>query len=237
MASRLLGMVAISCLLVPAPALADDLGFFAGLDLSAGTTFGSSTETDGGAAFAGGGVVGNIDFGWTEGLGGHVGYRFTPALSALVSYQYMTGDLGWTAAFPAIGEASAFKGAAVSNLLMGNLAYDFALSDSTVLRTSAGAGLALNALRGVVETDVASGSFLDNVADHTRISPAARVGAGIEQQLGPDARLALNASLNYRGAFETGETRTGNAGVTSITPYRIDNVWGADLSASLDFDF
>jgi hypothetical protein len=136
-----------------------------------------------------------------------------------------------------IGAASTFGGTAVSNLLMGNLAYDFALSGSTTLRASAGAGLALNALRGVVETDVGTGSFLDNVADHTQVSAAARIGAGIEQKLTANARFGLDASLDYRGGFETGDTRTGNLGVTSITPYRIDNVWGADLTASLGVDF
>lgn len=145
--------------------------------------------------------------------------------------------MSWEATFPAIGEASDFAGTAVSDLLLGNLAYEYALSGATTVRLSAGAGVSLNSLSGVVETDVGTGLFLDDVADHTEVSPAAQIGAGIQQKIAPNAVLGLNVSLGYAGGFETGNTRTGNLGVTDINPYKIDDVWRTDLTASLGIAF
>jgi hypothetical protein len=226
-----LAVAAVVCL--PLPAFAQDTGFFAGLDVSGGVASGSSGTTDGGAAFAGGGVVDNVDFGETVGVGGHIGYRFSPSLSASLSYRHIRGSVSWDADFPVVGVASAFEGTAVSNVAMGNLAYDVALSDATTLRATAGLGLSFNALSGVVETDKPSGIFLSDVADHTRISPAAQIGAGIEHKFTPNVALSLNASVDYSGGFGTGDTRSGNLGVTPITPYKIDDVWRASLGASI----
>lgn len=227
----------IAASLVPAPALAEDTGFFAGLDLSGGMASGSSRTTDGGASWAGGGVVENVKFGNTTGIGGHAGYRFDPALSGFISYQHIRGDVSWDATFPMLGVASAFKGIAISNVVMGNLAYDFALSGTTSIRASAGAGLSFNTLSSVTETDVATGLFLSDVRDHTRTSPAAQIGAGIWHNITPNAVLGLNASVSYTGGFETGSTRSGNLGITPITPYKIDDVWRTNLSASIRFEF
>lgn len=222
--------------LVPVSALADS-GFFAGLDLSGGIAFGSSKTTDGGALWAGGSVVDNVKFGNSIGIGGHAGYRFDPALSGFISYRHVRGDVSWDAAFPALNVASQFKGNAVSHIIMGNLAYEFPLSDMTSIRTGAGLGLALNSLSKVVETDLGSGSFLADVADNTRISPAARISAGIRHSFAPNAVLGLDASVSYTGSFETGSTRSGNLGITPIGAYRIDDVWRTDLTASIRYDF
>lgn len=221
----LIAPVLIATSLVPVSALAKDIGFFAGLDLSGGMASGSSKTTDGGASWAGGGVVDNVKFGNAAGIGGHAGYRFAPALSGFISYQYIRGDVSWDAAFLMLGVASDFKGAAISNVIMGNLAYDFALSDTTSIRASAGVGLSFNSLSNVVETDLGTGLFLSDVADHTRISPAARISAGIQHKIAANAVLGLDASVSYMGGFETGNTRSGNLGVTPITPYKIDDVW------------
>jgi hypothetical protein len=227
----------MAVLLLPACALAEDAAVFAGLDLSGGWASGSSSTTDGGAAIAGGGVAGNVTFGQTAGIGGHLGYRFDPSLSTFISYGHLRGSVSWDAAFPLFGVASNFRGDAISNLIMGNLAYDWALSDTTSLRASAGLGLSLNSLSGVVESDEGTGLFLADVADHTHISPAAGIGAGIQHKIAPNAALGVNAAVSYVGGFETGDTRSGNLGVTAITPYRIDHVWRANLGASLRFDF
>lgn len=236
MASRqlILALAAAACL--PLPAFAQDTGFFAGVDVTGGMASGSSSTTDGGAAIGGGGVVDNVDFGETFGVGGHIGYRFSPALSAFISYQHVRGDVSWDANF-AKGGISGYEGTAISNAVMGNLAYDLALSDATMLRATAGLGLSFNTLSGVVETDKLSGAFLTDVADHTRISPAAQIGAGIEHKFTPNLALGLNASVGYSGGFETGDTRSGNAGITPITPYKIDDVWRASLGASLRMEF
>jgi hypothetical protein len=227
----------IAASLVPVSARAEDTGFFAGLDWSAGMASGSSKTTNGGAPWAGGGVVSNVKFGGTIGIGGHAGYRFNPALSGFISYQHVRGDVSWDATFPLFGVSSDFKGTAISNVIMGNLAYDFALSDTTSIRTSVGIGLSFNSLSNVVERDVATGLFLADVADRTRTSPAAQIGAGIQHRIAPHAVLGLNASVSYTGGFETGDTRSGNLGVTPITPYKIDDVWRTNLTASLRFAF
>jgi hypothetical protein len=234
---RLSVVVAIAASFFPTCAIAGDSGFFIGLDVTGGMASGSSSTTNGGAAFAGGGVVDNVKFGGTFGGGGHVGYRFSPALSAFISYQYVRGDVSWDADFPHVGAASSFDGTAISNAVLGNVAYDLALSDATSITTSAGVGLSFNTLSKIVETDEPTGQFLSDVADHTHISPMAQIGVGIRQKISPNFVLGLNASVGYTGGFETGSTRSGNLGVTSITPYKIDDVWRANLSASIRLAF
>lgn len=237
MTKKLLMTALIVSSLVPGSASAESTGFFAGLDLSAGMASGSSKTTDGGAPWAGGGVVDHVKFGNTTGIGGHAGYRIAPALSGFISYQHVRGDVSWNAAFPMLGVASDFNGTAISNVTMGHLAYDFAMSDTTSIRVSAGAGLSFNSLSNVLETTSGAGIFLAEVADHTQISPAARIGAGIRYKFAPNAALGLDASVSYTGGFATGSTRTGNLGVTSITPYKIDDVWRTSLNASMRFEF
>ena len=237
MASRPWIAATVVAAFIPAPALADDTGFFAGLDLSGGAAFGSSGTTDGGAPWAGGGVVGNVKFHGAVGIGGEIGYRFDPALSAFVSYRHSQGGVNWDVDFPAFGIVSGFEGTAASDAVMANLGYDFALSGDTTLRASAGVGLSFNTLSDVVEKDGASGLFLADIAGHTHVSPAAQLGAGIRHRLAPSAILGLDAALSYNGGFATGTTRSGNLGVTPINPYGIDDVWRANIGASLRFEF
>lgn len=225
----------MATLFLSASAQAQDNGFFAGLDVSGGLASGSSDTTNGGADFAGGGVVDNVKFGETLGIGGHIGYRFTPSFSAFIGYQYVQGSVNWDANFPLFNITSDFKGDAISNVLMGNLAYDWALSEVTSIRASAGLGMSIDSLSDVVETDRGTGLFLADVADHTRTSPAAQLGAGIQHKITSNMVLGLNAAVSYTDSFETGNTRSGNLGVTSITPYRIDDVWRANLGVSIRF--
>ncbi len=229
--------IAMACALAPAPALAQERGFFAGLDLAAGTASGSSNTRDGGAAFAGGGVVRKVKFGGTTGIGGHLGYRFGPEWSVLVSYQHVRGDIDWDADFPLFGVASGFSGKATSQLLMGHVAYDWALSASTAIRATAGLGLASNTLSNVVETDKGSGLFLSDVAKHTETEPAAMLGIGVQHRLRPKVLLSVDATVSYVGGFRTGDTRSGNLGVTPITPYKIDDVWRAGIGAAVRWEF
>lgn len=236
MSSRILLPTIATTLLLPAAVLAQDSGFFAGLDVSGGWAFGSSDTTNGGAAFAGGGVVDNVRLGETVGVGGHIGYRLDPALSAFVSYQHVRGDVSWDAAFPLFGVTSDFKGDAISHMIMGNLAYDWTLSDATSIRASAGLGVSINSLSGVVETDRGTGVFLADVANRSRTGPTAQIGAGIQRKITTHVVLGLNAAVSYTGSFETGDSRSGNLGVTPITPYEIDDVWRASLGASIRFN-
>jgi hypothetical protein len=237
MPSRPLAALVIAAIIVPAPAIAADPGFFAGIDASAGTASGSSHTTDGGAPFAGGGIVRNVDFGTTIGFGGHVGYRFNAAVSAFVSYRHVRGDIGWDADFPSIGAASSFHGKAVSDAIAANVAYDLPVAAATVVRASAGAGLAFNVLSHVVETDRPTGLFLSDVAHRTRTEPVVRLGLGVEHRLAPRLAAGLAASASYDGGFETGDTRSGNLGITAINPYRIGHVWRTGLAASIRFRF
>lgn len=219
------------------PVLAQDAGLFSGVDVSAGIASGSSDTTDGGALFGGGGVVENVEFGPALGIGGHVGYRFDPTLSAFISYRYESGDVSWDANFPTLGGGSRFAGNAISNTILANLAYDLTLSEATSIELSAGIGIALNTLDGVTETDIGTGTLFADVEDHTRLTPAAQVGVGIRHRLGPEATLGVDASLAYAGSFETGDSRDVSGSVTAINPYEIDNVWRARLTASLQFAF
>jgi hypothetical protein len=237
MAQGLLGLAVLAAIACPVAASAGEPGFFAGLDVSGGTAFGSSGTTNGGAPIAGGGIVGDVRFGETWGIGGHAGYRFNPAVSAFVSYQHIRGSIGWTAAFPLYGVSSRFDGSAVSNAILGNIAYEFPLSDATTIRTTAGLGVSFNTLSGVVETDVASGQFLSNLADHTNAGAMALVGLGLGHWIAPNAEVGLDGSIAYAGSFETGNTRSGNQGITGINPYGIDDVWRANLSGSIRFEF
>jgi hypothetical protein len=237
MSYRLLASAVIALLLAPVSAFADEAGFFAGLDAAGGIAFGSSSTTDGGASFAGGGVVGDVKFKGTAGLGGHAGYRFESPLSAFVSYNYIQGRVRWAAHYPLFGVSSNFKGTTASHSLMGNLAYDFTLSDATAFRTTAGLGLSFNTLSSVVETDAATRLFLADLATKTRVSPTAQVGAGIRHRLTDSITWGLNTSVSYSGGFATGHTRSGNLGVTSINPYKIDDVWRINMGTSIGFRF
>ena len=230
-------LCAVLFVALPAMALAEDRDFFVGLDLIGGIAGGTSSTTDGGAPFALGGVVDDVTFGTATGIGGHIGYRVDPALSAFVSYQHLRGDVSWNASFPAIGVVSDFEGKAISDMVLANVAYEVPLSEATAIRGTAGIGLSFNTLSDVVETDRGSGIFLADVAKHTEIDPAAQIGAGLRHKLASNAVLGLDASLAYSGGFETGNTRSGNLGVTDINPYKIDHVWRANLGASIRFEF
>lgn len=237
MSSRLLPSAVVIASFIPLPAFAEQLGFFAGMDISGSAAYGSSSTTNGGAPIAGGGVVGNVKFGRGVGIGGHIGYRFDPAWSIFISYQHVRNDVSWDANFAAYGVTSDFAGTAISNGILGNVAYDLAVSDATSLRLSAGLGVTSNSFSNVVETDKATGLFVSVVADEAHLSPMARIGAGLRHKVLANVELGVDASATYAGGFETGNTRRGNLGVTSIMPYRIDDVWRADVSASLRVAF
>src|SRR5690606_27840908 len=112
--SLLLAMVVAA---LPISAFAQGPGFFAGLGASAGIAHGSSGTKNGGG-FGGGGVVENVKFGTTAGIGAHVGYRFDNRLSGFVSYQYVRGDVDWDANFPRFGQTINFSGTASSNAIL-----------------------------------------------------------------------------------------------------------------------
>lgn len=224
----------------PMAAMAQDQDFFVGIDVLGGMAFGSSSTTDGGGIlplFDGDGVVGNVSFGKTIGIGGHVGYRFDPAWSAILSYQHIRGDISWDATFTNFGGASEFAGDAISNAIIGNVAYERPLSQATAMKLSAGLGVSFNKLTGIVETNKPTGEFVSDVAGKTKAAPLAQIGAGIHHKLTHSATIGLDALLAYTSGFETGNTRSGNLGVTEINPYKIDDVWRTNLGASFRLDF
>jgi len=218
-------------------ASAADSNFFAGLDFAIGAASGSSNTVDGGAPFAGGGIVTDVDFGGTRMIGGHVGYRLTPALSLSLSYRNTQGDIRWNANFPLFAISSAFQGSAISNAILGNLALRIPLSTATAARLSAGAGLSFNKLSGVAEIDRATGIFLADIENHTKLRPTAQIGIGLRHHILPRLALGLDGSLAYAGGFETGTTRSGNLGITDINPYAITDVWRKNIGVSLTVDF
>jgi opacity protein-like surface antigen len=223
--------------LLPACACAAESGFFGGIDVSASRMHGSSDTRDGGAAFAGGGVVGNVKFGNAAGIGGEFGYRFDSPWSASIGYQHVRGRIGWEADFPMFDIASRFAGHATGNAIMANVAREFPLSDAVAIRAFAGMGITYNTLSDVVETDVGTEAFLSDVGRHTRTGPVARLGLGIQYRLTRKMLLGLDASYVHAGGFRTADTRSGNLGVTEIVPYRIDRAKRTDLAVSLRRDF
>lgn len=230
-------VVAMVLTALPMPILAKELGVFTGIEVSGGTAHGSSSTRNGGAALAGGGVVENVRFGTTVGIGGHVGYQINSDWSVFLSYEHIRGDIRWDANFPAFGVESAFSGTATSNAILANVGYDFPLSSATTVQVIAGAGVAFNSLSSVVETDKATSIFLSDVKSHTQTNPIAQIGAGIQHEITPNAILGLNATAAYTGGFQTGSVRTGNLGVTEITPYKINNVWRTSIGASAQIRF
>lgn len=223
---------------LPVSAFAEEPGFFAGVDVSGGAAWGSSSTKDGGAPFSNGGVVRDVKFGGTVGIGGHIGYQFNPAWSAFISYQHTRGNISWDADFPQFfNETSLFAGKAISDAIMANIAYKFHLSDATSIQTSAGLGVTFNTLSGVVETDKGTGLFVSDVANHTTSSAIAQLGAGVRHKITPNWVLGLDVTVAYIGGFETGNTRFGNLGTTDIVPYKIDNVWRTNLVASMQYRF
>lgn len=238
-----LGMLILSAVIpafFPVGAAAGKQNFFAGLDVFAGMAFGSSSTKDGGGLppfGAADGVVGNVRFGETVGVGGHVGYRFDPAWSASISYHHIFGDIRWDATFPAFGSVSRIAGDATSDVLVANVIHMRHLSDATALSLKAGLGVGFNRLSDLVETRKADGHFISNVAGKTKAAPVAQIGAGVLHSFSPNATIGFDALLSYAGGFETGSTRRGNLGVTGINPYRIENVWRTNLGVSARFEF
>lgn len=227
---------------LPSAALAEDLdkGFFAGIDLLGGFATGSSSTTNGGGTppvYHSDGVVRDVTFGNTLGIGGHIGYRLDPNWSAFASYHYIRGDIGWSADYPSLGIASDFSGDAYSNVLMGNVAYRHALSDETSLILKAGLGVSLNTLSDITEVNPTDGSLISHLANHTKASPAGQVGVGFQHAITSNVTLGLDASLGYAGSFETGDTRTLGSDVMEINPYEIENVWRGNLGGSLKVNF
>jgi hypothetical protein len=47
----------------------------------------------------------------------------------------------------------------------------------------------------------------------------------------------VNVAVAYTGEFETANTRFGNLGTTEINPYKIDDVWRANVMASMQYRF
>lgn len=229
----LLTLVALSALL-PATGFAHAHGFFAGLDASGGITHGSSSTRDGGWPPAGGGIVSDVKFKHTAGIGGHVGYHFDSRWSVFLSYRYTRSDISWKATYPDLDEASLFDGKASSNTILANVGYDIPLANALVLSATAGVGVAYNSLHDVVETDAYDSSpFLSDVEDHDHTSTAAQLGVGLRYAATPRTTISLDFAATYQGGFRTGDTRSGNLGVTPINPYKIDDVWRMSLGASV----
>ncbi len=224
---------------VPFASLAQQPGFFAGLDAAVGTTRGSSSTRDGGGDFGAGGIgiVSDVKFEHTTGIGGHLGYRFDSPWSVFLSYQYTRSDIRWRADFPAYDSRTDFSGKAFSHTILANVGYAFPLTEATTLHATAGLGVAFNALSDVVERNAATGQFASDVADHTHTSPAARLGIGLHYAATRHTLISLDAAVTYQGSFHTGKTRSGNLGITAITPYEIDDVWHASLGASVSVMF
>lgn len=220
--------------LLPISAIAQEPGFFAGLDASAGMARGSSDTRDGGG-FGGGGIVENVKFGTTTGIGFHAGYKFDRHISGFLSYQYVQGDIDWDTNFPRFGQTTNFSGTAISNTLLVNVAYDWLPSDTTTIRATAGLGVSINKLSDITERY--EGAFVADIKSHSKSSPIAQIGASIQRHITPKTMLGLNATVAYTGGFETGTTRTGNLGRTEINPYEIDRVWRASLGVSLQTRF
>jgi len=212
-------------------------GIFAGVDLSRTAARGSSTTRDGGASFAGGGIVGQVRFGAATEIGAHLGYRLDPSWSVFLGYRHARGAVRWNAAFPLFAISSHFAGTASSDMLLASVGYEAPLSGATSFRATAGIGPAFNRLSSVVETDEATALFLAELSDRTRTAMAARLGVGIRHAVAGNVRLGLDAAATYAGGFRTGASRTGNLGVTDITPYAIDRVWRGGVGAVVEVGF
>jgi len=239
---RIKGLIlsAIFVATLPVAARAEDRDFFAGVDVLGGVATGSSSTKDGGGvlpSFNGDGVVENVRFGGLVGIGAHIGYRFKPSWSAIVSYQHVRGNVSWDARFATYGGRSSFDGTASSDVIMGSIAYARPLSEATSVSVKAGLGVTFNRLSDLVETDRGTGLFGSDVAGHTKTGPTAQIGLGIQHRLSPSATIGLDAAFAYVGGFETGNTRNGNLGVTNINPYKIDDVWRGTLGVSLKVAF
>ena len=235
---RIRGVI-LSTILVaalPVASHAQDRGFFVGVDVLGGVASGSSDTRNGGGIlpmFEGDGVVDEIRFENTIGIGGHIGYRFKPSWSAIISYQHFRDGVSWEATFPTHGGGSSFDGEATSDVVVANLAYTRPLSDATSASIRVGVGVAFNGLSDLVETDKATGIFVSDVAEHRKASATIPIGLGIQRTLTSSMSIGLDAAYAYAGGFATGDTRTGNLGVTSINPYEINSVWRGTLGASL----
>jgi hypothetical protein len=213
--------------IAPAPAEADDSGFFIGPEAGVAFRFGSSDTEHAGAAFAGGGTVHDVAFEAAYQVGGHAGYRFASGLAVFLSYDYIAGGVRWKTSYAIGGPDGRFHGDALSHVAMANVAYSPWTGRATALDFTFGAGASVNLLQDVAETYPGAGqSFM--VSDGAKVGPAARAGIGIRHALAPWLELGADAAIAYYGGFRTGDARTGFA-AGPIAPYGIDWVWGASV--------
>lgn len=217
-------------LLVTTPATAGETGFFAGLNGGAAFRSGSSGTTDGGAPWAGGGTVSDVRFQTAFLVGAHAGYRFSPNLSAFVSYENISGGVAWQARFPTTTIVSRFNALATSQVVLANATFSHGLSDATKIDLTGGLGLATNNLTSIRETAPGFEAFVE---EGNQTSLAARAGIGLEHRIGRSVTFGANAALTYQGGFTTGGTRSAPAfNVTeAIRPYRLDDTWGVTVGA------
>lgn len=234
-------LIAVATILAAAPgaAFGMDLSFEDGLhiSLSSGAAFrvGTSYTTDGGASFGKGGVVSDVRFAPAISMGGEIGYRFGPSMSAFVSVDHVEGAAGWMARY-AGGILAHFNGRAASDIIMGNVRFTLLASEKTSIDIGVGAGVALNTLRNVTESD-AWGSIYADVHDRTLVKPAARLSVGLQHELAPSVLVGAAAALSYVGGFSTADTRDAGLGAEPIKPYVLSDVWSASVTASLKVRF
>jgi hypothetical protein len=211
--------------------------FFAGVDVSGGMATGSSGTKNGGDSFGKGGTVNNLKFKETFGIGAHAGYQFTPALSAFLSYHHTSGDIHFDADFPNRYISTSIKGKAETDALLANVAYAWDLTDDTTIHASAGAGVAFNQLKGLVEHLKINGNFTSTLTDQTKAHPMAQLGIGVTHQLSKDLSASVAMSTAYVGNYETGNTRQYISKTRKITPYKINDVWRTQFTASVNYQF
>lgn len=153
-------LLQVACwLAVPGVALAQDTGFFVGIDAIGSVGHGTPTTTTAGAYAGGGGSLSDIRFGSALNLGGHVGYRFEGPLSVSISYQHLASSIAWTTHFKKYNDTTFMEGTAQSDVVLFNLGLDLLSSESTTIGASVGLGLAHNQLFEIAETTLAPGGY------------------------------------------------------------------------------
>lgn len=209
-------------------------GWFADLDAGAAFRYGSSSTTTGGAFNSG--TAYGVEFDPALRLGGSFGFQYSPALDVFLSYNYIDGATRWKADFGP-GADTAFDGRAHSHVVLANARYGHEFSPSTRISALLGAGIAINALSGVVESDAVTGTKVSDIADGSVTSFAARTGLELTHDLSQNVSLKLGAGLDYYGGFKTGTSRLRLGANQPIGAYELQPAWGVTVSAGLTARF
>ena len=213
------------------------------VELHAGMAWpeGDSDTTDGGAAFAGGGIVEDVELDRGGIYGAAFARRIAERWAVALEYDRVTADVAYAARYPTLGDVvDPFRGEAASDALIVSGRYTLPLGDASrwSLGFGLGVGVAFNSLEDVEEEFVPSDGIPDAfLEDGDETDFAARAAARSSYRIADRWSVFGEATALRLGQFSTGDARTLPGGASEpIEAYELE-VWTATFTLGAGYRF